>query len=89
MQKSQTKFSKQRNVINHLSSGKSLTAARAKSKFGVKNLRACISSIRAKVETYGNWEITTDGNGAYSMYDTHPGRRTYTFNRDGTRTMIA
>ena len=86
MQKSH--LSKQRRVLNFLYSGKAITPTQAKTKFGVKNLRACISSIRDMVETYGNWEITNEG-GSYSMFDTHPGRRSYDFNRDGTRTLIS
>lgn len=84
----QTTLSNQRKVINHLSSGKTLTAPQACRKFGIKNFRATISSIRTLVEKYGNWEVNnTDG--VYSMNDTHPGDRTYTFTRDGRRTMIA
>lgn len=83
-------LSKTRKVINFLSSGKSLTAAQARSRFGVQNLRATISNIREMVEEYGNWEIVasknSSGNTSYSMVDTHPGRRTYSFNADGTRT---
>jgi hypothetical protein len=86
-------ISKTRKVINFLSNGGSLTAAQARARFGVQNLRATISNIRNMVEEYGNWEIVTtqnnSGRTSYSMVDTHPGRRTYRFNKDGTRTRVS
>ncbi len=85
-------LSKTRKVINFLSSGKSLTAAQARARFGVQNLRATISNIRETVEEFGNWEVVSSknasGNTSYSMVDTHPGRRTYSFNADGTRSRV-
>ena len=85
-------ISKTRKVINFLSSGKSLTAAQARSRFGVQNLRATMSNIRNMVEEFGNWEIVSSknasGSTSYTMVDTHPGRRTYRFNSDGTRSRI-
>jgi len=85
-------LSKTRRVINFLSNGGSLTAAQARSRYGVQNLRATISNIRNMVEEFGNWEIVTSvntkGSTTYSMVDTHPGKRTYRFNSDGTRTKV-
>jgi hypothetical protein len=82
-------LSKTRQVINYLSSGKTLSAAQANSKFGVKNLRAMISSIRERVEAHGNWEILTESNSRgdtlYRMVDIHPGTRTYGFDKNGNR----
>jgi len=82
-------ISKTRQVINHLASGRPLTAAQAQSKFGVGNLRAMISTIRERVEAFGNWEIVTSensrGDTVYSMNDTHPGSRTYGFDKNGNR----
>jgi len=80
-----SKISKKRKVINYMASGRSISAAQARSMFGVQNLRATISNIRETVEQFGNWTIEND-NGRYFMYDTHPGRRSYTFNREGRRT---
>jgi hypothetical protein len=69
--------------------GKSLTATQAQSKFGVKNLRAMISSIREEFEKYGNWEVNTTQNSrgetVYSMTDTHPGQRVWGFDAQGNR----
>jgi len=77
-------LSKTRQVINYLSSGKTLSAAQANSKFGVKNLRAMISSIRERVG-----EILTESNSRgdtlYRMVDIHPGTRTYGFDKNGNR----
>jgi len=82
-------LSKKRRVINHLSSGKGLTPAEAKSRFGVGNLRATISDIRAMVESFGNWEIITEststGKTRYFMEDTHPGKRVMGFDSSGNR----
>ena len=82
-------MTKKRRVINYLASGKGLTPAEAKSRFGVSNLRATISDIRDMVEAYGNWEITSEptstGKTRYFMEDTHPGERTYGFDSMGTR----
>ena len=84
----QNSITKQRKVINHLTSGKSLNPTQARTKFGVKNLRATISSIRDLVEQYGNWEVVNE-DGSYRMFDTHSGKRTYQFTPSGRRTMIA
>ena len=82
-------MTKKRRVINYLASGKGLTPAEAKSRFGVSNLRATISDIRDTVEAYGNWEITSEststGKTRYFMEDTHPGERTYGFDSMGRR----
>ena len=80
---------KRRKVMNYLSSGKGLTPAEAKSRFGVGNLRATISDIKSQVESFGNWEIVTEscanGSTRYFMEDTHPGKRTYGFDVNGNR----
>ena len=80
-------MTKKRRVINYLASGKGLTPAEAKSRFGVSNLRATMSDIREMVEAYGNWEITSEststGKTRYFMEDTHPGERTYGFDSMG------
>ena len=85
-------LSKKRRVINYLSSGKGLTPAEAKSRFGVGNLRATISDIRSQVEAFGNWEITSEststGKTRYFMEDTHPGKRVYGFDSNGNRYMM-
>jgi hypothetical protein len=82
-----------RQVINFLTTGRPLNATTAKSKFGVRNLRATISSARKLLEQYGNWEIVTDTNSkgdvCYTLVDTHPGTRTYGFRKDGSRYAIA
>jgi len=75
--------------MNCLANGGGLTANEAKSRFGVGNLRATISSIKSQVEAYGNWEIVTEetpsGLTRYFMEDTHPGSRTYGFDNHGVR----
>jgi hypothetical protein len=85
-------LTKKRRVINYLASGKGLTPNEARSRFGVANLRATISDIRSQVEQYGNWEITTEetstGMTRYFMEDTHPGNRTYGFDKNGMRHAI-
>ena len=82
-------LTKTRQVINHLRSGKPITADRALNKFGVKNLRAMISSIREEFEKYGNWSVETNTNSrgetVYRMIDTHPGQRVYGFDAQGNR----
>ena len=82
-------LSKTRQVINHLRVGKTLTAAQAQSKFGVRNLRVMISTIREEFEKYGNWEVTTvqnsRGETVYSMTDIHPGQRVWGFDAQGNR----
>jgi hypothetical protein len=78
------RVSKKRQVMNHLSRGWGIDATTARKRYGVRNLRATISDIREMVEEYGNWEITSD-QGRYTMRDTHPGKRTYAFRKDGTR----
>lgn len=80
-------LTKQRQVLNHLYRGWGIDSTEATKKYGVKNLRSTISSIRTLVEKYGNWEIITDSKGRYFMQDTHPGDRTYSFRKDGTRFM--
>jgi phospholipase/lecithinase/hemolysin len=75
--------------MNYLANGNGITAAQAKSRFGVGNLRATISSIKSQVEAYGNWEIvseeTATGKTRYFMDDVHPGKRTYGFDKFGNR----
>ena len=82
-------INKRRKVMNCLANGGSLTANEAKSRYGVGNLRATISSIKSQVETYGNWEVVTEttptGLTRYFMEDTHPGNRTYGFDNHGNR----
>jgi len=89
-------LSKKRRLINYLYDGggvnNGITANEAKSKFGVANLRATISDIRNMVESFGNWEIvseeTATGKTRYFMSDTHPGKRTFAFDVDGSRYML-
>jgi len=83
-------ITKQNKVINYLSKrGRTLTAAEARARFGVQNLRATISDIREIVEEFGNWRVETrtspSGRTQYFMRDTHPGRRQYSFRKDGSR----
>ena len=63
---------KKRQVIDYLANGKGLTAAEAKSRFGVTNFRACMSDIKEQVEGYDNWSIqtetTSNGGTRYFMY---------------------
>ena len=47
-------ISKKRRVLNYLAAGRGITAAEARSRFGVKNIRAMMSDIRTIVERYGN-----------------------------------
>tara|TARA_X000001382_G_scaffold22592_1_gene13747 strand:- start:382 stop:717 length:336 start_codon:yes stop_codon:yes gene_type:complete len=85
-------LSMKRRVINTLANGRGLTASEAKSKYGVKNMRAMMSSIRSLVEAYGNWEITSEetptGKTRYYMEDTHPGERSYGFDSNGHRFLL-
>ena len=53
---------KKARVMDFLATGKSLTAAQARSRFGVSNFRATISDIKHTVEKYGNWRIVTSEN---------------------------
>jgi len=85
---SNSNISKKRQVINHLYRGWGIDPREARTKYGVRNLRATMSSIRELVERYGNWEIVTDSSGRYFMADTHPGDRTYKFRKDGSRFMV-
>jgi len=86
-------LSKKRRVINYLTSGKGLTSAEAASRFGVANFRAMMSDIRAQFEQYGNWEVITEetstGKTRYFLNDIHPGERTYAYNEDGSKYMMA
>jgi hypothetical protein len=52
--------SQARRVTDYLSEGKTLTAAEARARFGVKNFRALISHIRTTVEAYGNHEVWSE-----------------------------
>ena len=85
---SNSNLSKQRQVINHLYRGWGIDAREARLKYGVKNLRATMSSIRELVEKFGNGEIVTDSSGRYFMADTHPGDRAYKFRKDGSRFLM-
>ena len=82
-------MTKRRKVMNCLANGGSLTANEAKSRYGVGNLRATVSSIRSQVEAYGNWEVvseeTATGKTRYFMNDTHPGVRMYGYDKFGSR----
>ena len=86
-------MTKKRRLINYLYDGggvnNGITANEAKAKFGIANLRATISDVRSLVEAHGNWEITTEetsnGSTRYFMEDTHPGSRTYGFDKNGKR----
>lgn len=88
-----TVLSKKRRVINYLAAGRGITAAEARSRFGVKNLRAMMSDIRTLVERYGNWEVETEetrnGSTRYFMRDIHTGRRKFNFSADGSRRAVA
>ena len=50
---------------------RTLTAAQAEARFGVKNLRALVAKIRTTVEAFGNWEVYSEtnrsGNTAYGI----------------------
>ena len=52
--------SKTRKVVDYLAEGRTLTPAQAEARFGIKNMRATMSTIRDTVEAYGNWEVTKD-----------------------------
>jgi hypothetical protein len=51
-----------------------------------------MSDIREVVEEFGNWRVETrvgpTGMTQYFMRDTHPGRRSYGFRKDGSRYKI-
>ena len=85
-------ISKKRRVINYLSGGRGITAAEARSRFGVKNIRAMMSDIRTLVEQYGNWQVETEetrtGGTRYFMRDIHTGKRKFSFNTDGSRRAV-
>ncbi len=49
--------SQARRVTDFLATGKTLTPAQARTKFGVSNFRALISHIAETVERYGNHEV--------------------------------
>ena len=86
-------LSKKRRVINYLTSGKGLTSAEAASRFGVGHFRAMMSEIRCEFERFGNWKVVTEetstGKSRYFLQDIHPGQRTYAYNQDGSRYMMA
>tara|TARA_Y100001938_G_scaffold150239_1_gene240259 strand:- start:1178 stop:1447 length:270 start_codon:yes stop_codon:yes gene_type:complete len=85
-------LTKKRRVINYLTSGKGLTSAEAASRFGVGNMRAMMSDLRSQFTKYGNWEVvkeqTTTGKSRYFLKDIHPGKRTYAYNKDGSKYMM-
>lgn len=74
-------ISKKRRVLNYLAAGRGITAAEARSRFGVKNIRAMMSDIRTLVERYGNWEIETEetrsGGTRYFMRNSGGGKRKF------------
>lgn len=77
--------SKKRRVLNYLSSGRGITAAEARSRFDVKNLRAMMSDIRTLVERYDNWEVTTeDTRNGGTRYFLRNSRGRSRFNADQT-----
>ncbi len=53
-------LSQKRRVLNYMATGRGITSAEAKSRFGVVNLRAVMTAIRHQVERYGNYRITTE-----------------------------
>ena len=57
---SKTVYTKKQRVMNHLARGNDITPKQAFSRFGVKNMRACMSNIKSQVEAYGNWEVVTN-----------------------------
>lgn len=85
-------LSKKRRVINYLAAGRGITAAEARSRFGVKNIRALMSDIRTLVERYGNWEIETEetrsGGTRYFMRNSDGGKRQFSMN-DASRRCTA
>jgi hypothetical protein len=83
--------SKKRRVLNYLSSGRGITAAEARSRFDVKNLRAMMSDIRTLVERYGNWEIETEETrtGATRYFMRNNGRSKAKFSVDNACTASA
>ena len=90
-----TPVSKRRQVMNFLTQypDKGLTIAEAKNRFGIGNLASTIRGISSQVEAFGNWKIqrsrTPRGKLRYFMVDTHPGTRTYGYDREGNRFMLA
>ena len=52
--------SQTRRVLNYLTSGRGLTSAEARSRFGVQNMRAVMTRVRQLTERYGNWRVTTN-----------------------------
>lgn len=89
------KISGKRQVINFLTTGsnRSLSQAQATSRFGVKNLRSVMTEIKYILEANGNWEVNEETNSrgmtTYSIKDTHPGERTYGFEKDGSRFLLS
>ena len=51
--------SQTRRVLNYLTSGRGLTSAEARSRFGVQNMRAVMTRVRQLTERYGTWRVTT------------------------------
>lgn len=79
-------LTKKRRVLTYLSAGRGITAAEARSRFGVKNLRAMMSDIRTLVERYGNWEVETEetrtGNTRYFMRNNGNKNTKFSFDTD-------
>ena len=77
-------ISKKRRVLNYLSNGRGITAAEARSRFDVKNLRALMSDIRTLVERYDNWEVVTEDtrNGGTRYFLRNMRNSSHSFNAD-------
>ena len=60
-----------RRVMDYMAKGKLISAGQARNWFGVKNLRAVISYVKATVEEFGNHKVyrttTATGKTAYGM----------------------
>ncbi len=87
-------LTKTRKLINHLTKPNSggITESEARNMYGIADLPSMIYKIKQDMTMYGNWELTKEktprGKTRYFMIDTHPGKRTYRFNKDGSRCMI-
>ena len=77
-------LSKKSQVMNHLTRGRGLSPSEAKTKFGVRNLRATISDIREEVQQ----QIELRPNGRYFMCDSRPPTRTCGVRKNGARSMM-
>jgi len=85
--------SKTRQLVNYLyNTGNAISESQIRAQFGIKHPKRVMSIISSLVEKYGNWEIVTTENSGrlngattYQMLDTHPGDRTFQFDRNGKR----